>query len=556
VEFGGSTGSAAMRPEIALSWKRSALSGLEPSSTPDADPCSDLDGSSRLLQAARPILAEMDSQIQGTGFCVLLADRDCRIVARLFDGAKVERMIDAAGAVLGTRFGEDCVGTTALGTPLEIRRGVVIHRDEHYLERFKDFSCYGHPIVHPATRRVEGILDMTGTAARANPLFAPFLARAASDIERRLLEGSRVSQQRLVDAFQRISPQNQLAVTAIGEDIHLSNRVALDLLQVADHATLRSMVADLRPDQSKTARIRLSSGGAALVQADYVEGTEGGAVFVVRPEHRTSTPIRRGRLASSSVLQRSRSELARLRDTTEPVVISGEPGTGRTTAIRDLAGDKSLVCMDAAGIALDGTQRWLDRLVTLASSSVDVLGIEEVQLLPESMQPLLAKMLESEAGPRIVLTSTPLDSVPPSVSGLVGRCSGQVVLPPLRQRSREFADIAQAILDSLEPGLRLTASTIEALVAREWPGNLAELSVVLRTAARRRTSANIAVSDLPESYRTPPRVTRLAGRERAERQAIIDALQECGGNKVHAANALGISRSTLYTRMRALDITV
>jgi transcriptional regulator of acetoin/glycerol metabolism len=126
----------------------------------------------------------------------------------------------------------------------------------------------------------------------------------------------------------------------------------------------------------------------------------------------------------------------------------------------------------------------------------------------------------------------------------------------LRQRSREFADIAQAILDSLEPGIRLTASTIEALVAREWPGNLAELSVVLRTAVRRRTSANIAVSDLPESYRTPPRVTRLAGRERAERQAIIDALQECGGNKVHAANALGISRSTLYTRMRALDITV
>ncbi|MDV7269256.1 Fis family transcriptional regulator, partial [Rhodococcus oxybenzonivorans] len=175
-------------------------------------------------------------------------------------------------------------------------------------------------------------------------------------------------------------------------------------------------------------------------------------------------------------------ELARLRDTREPVVISGEPGTGRTTAIRDLAGDKSLVYMDAAGIALDGTQRWLDRLVTLASSSVDVLGIEEVQLLPESMQPLLAKMLESEAGPRIVLTSTPLDSVPPSVAGLIGRCSGQVVLPPLRQRSREFADIAQAILDALEPGLCLTASTIEALVAREWPGNLAELSVVLRTA--------------------------------------------------------------------------
>lgn len=97
------TGHAAMRPEIALSWKRSALSGLEPSSTPTGDPCSDLDKSSRLLQAARPVLDEMEQQIQGTGFCVLLADRDCRIVARLFDGPGLERLIDGAGAVLGSR---------------------------------------------------------------------------------------------------------------------------------------------------------------------------------------------------------------------------------------------------------------------------------------------------------------------------------------------------------------------------------------------------------------------------------------------------------------------
>lgn len=556
MEFGGTTGHAAMRPEIALSWKRSALSGLEPTSTPSDDPCPDLDKSSRLLQAARPVLDEMEQQIQGTGFCVLLADRDCRIVARLFDGRKLERLIDGAGAVLGSRFGEDCVGTTALGTPLEVRRGVVIHGEEHYLERFKDLSCYGHPIVHPVTRRVEGILDMTGVASRANPLFAPFLARAAGDIERRLLEGSRVSQQRLVDAFQRVSPQNQMAVTAIGEDILLSNRVALDLLQVSDHATLRGLAADLRPEQSKTVRIRLSSGEPALVRADHVAGTDGGAVFVVRPDRRTSTPIRRGKSPSSSVVERSRSELSRLRETRDPVVISGEPGTGRTTAVRDLAGDRSLVCMDAATIALDGAEAWIDRLLALVAGPSAVLAIEEVQLLPESMLPLVVKMLAADAGPRIVMTSSPLGDLPPGVAGLAGRCPGQVVLPPLRQRTREFADIAQAVLDSVEPGLRLSASALDALIARDWPGNIAELSVVLQAAARGRASAHLAVADLPDQYRTPPRVSRLAGRERAERQAIVDALQESGGNKVHAAAALGISRSTLYVRMRALDITV
>jgi transcriptional regulator of acetoin/glycerol metabolism len=279
-------------------------------------------------------------------------------------------------------------------------------------------------------------------------------------------------------------------------------------------------------------------------------------VFVVRPDRRTSTPIRRGKSPSSSVVERSRSELSRLRETRDPVVISGEPGIGRTTAVRDLVGDKSLVCMDAAAIALDGADAWVDRLLTLAAGPAAVLAIEEVQLLPESMLPLVVKMLAADAGPRIVMTSSPLGDLPPGVAGLVGRCPGQVVLPPLRQRTREFADIAQGILDSVDPGLRLTASALDALIARDWPGNIAELSVVLQAAAGRRSSANIAVADLPDQYRTPTRVSRLAGRERAERQAIVDALQECGGNMVHAAAALGISRSTLYVRIRALDITV
>ncbi|WFR73862.1 helix-turn-helix domain-containing protein [Prescottella defluvii] len=64
------------------------------------------------------------------------------------------------------------------------------------------------------------------------------------------------------------------------------------------------------------------------------------------------------------------------------------------------------------------------------------------------------------------------------------------------------------------------------------------------------------VEDLPEDYRAPGRVARLGGRERAERDAIIEALQESHGNKVHAAARLGISRTTLYSRIRALDITV
>ena len=49
-------------------------------------------------------------------------------------------------------------------------------------------------------------------------------------------------------------------------------------------------------------------------------------------------------------------------------------------------------------------------------------------------------------------------------------------------------------------------------------------------------------------------MAKLGGLERAEREAIIDALRDSGGNKVHAAAALGISRTTLYSRIKALGI--
>jgi transcriptional regulator of acetoin/glycerol metabolism len=138
---------------------------------------------------------------------------------------------------------------------------------------------------------------------------------------------------------------------------------------------------------------------------------------------------------------------------------------------------------------------------------------------------------------------------------MIARCPERIAVPPLRQRLGELPEIAQAMLDEIEPGLSLTSTALEALVAGEWPGNLTELRVVLTRTARDRASTRLGLADLPDAYRTSSRVSRLAGRERAERQAIIDALQECGGNKVHAAAKLGISRSTLYSRIRALEVT-
>ncbi len=541
-----------VREAIALSWKRSAQGGLIRAEPFVAEPEVDLDPASRLLRAAAPVLDELEVQISGTGFCILLADSECRIVARLFDSAAVERRIEQLGAVVGSRFAEDVVGTNALGTPLEIGHGIVVNGEDHYLEHFGDVSCYGHPIVHPITRRVEGILDMTGIGPRANPLFGPFLSRAAKDIERRLLEGSRVSQQRLVEAFQRVSPQQKVAVTAVGMDILLSNRIARDLLSASDHEALRAMAAGLRVSHSRTARIELDSGALVRVEAEAIAGTDGGAVFLIRPELRLSEPIRRGAGASRTVGERISEQLRRLRSSDVPVAVCGEAGTGRSTAAREIAGELRLDWADAARIAVDGPTSWLRRLLTLANETA-VLGIDHVEFLPISMLPLVADLIDD--GPaRIVLCGSPAGDLQAEVAALVARCPERVDLPALRYRTSEFVGICRLILADVAPGTRCTQTAAAALAAAEWPGNLTELTMVLSHAAASSSTGRIETSDLPLSLQTSPLVARLAGRERAERQAIVDALTDNGGNKVHAAHELGISRSTLYSRLRALDI--
>jgi transcriptional regulator of acetoin/glycerol metabolism len=156
----------------------------------------------------------------------------------------------------------------------------------------------------------------------------------------------------------------------------------------------------------------------------------------------------------------------------------------------------------------------------------------------------------------IVLAGNPQAWLPAHVQPLVRRCRQVVALKPLRERRNEFPVLAQSVIDALEPGRtrRLAPSAVRVLTAQPWPGNIPELREVLRHALANRPFGALEVADLPAAYRVRP-VPALAGRENAERHAIIEALRRFDGNKTRAAQFLGITRTTLYNRLRALKIT-
>ncbi|RKT88799.1 Transcriptional regulator of acetoin/glycerol metabolism [Saccharopolyspora antimicrobica] len=534
----------ATRAEIESSWRRASMSGLRPEAALDRLSIGEFDPRSRLLVATTPVLDELTDRLAGTTFCIALADSTGRIVDRRFTDPRTERALDRISAVPGAQFTEENAGTNALGTPLEIMRGVTVHGREHFVEALKVFSCYGHPIRNPVTRRIEGVLDITGVGPEANPLFAPLMQRAVEDIEQRLWEGARQAERRLLQAFQHAAQRRCRALVGFGDELVLTNRAALDLLDPSDHAVLRD-IASAAPGSGELAReLVLGSGAPVTLRAHKVGGTPDGVLVELTPRARTRVPRRRAGPRSSTLDSR----LAELRTSGEPVLIAGEPGTGRTRAAHLVAGARADV-LDAADLVVLGEREWAEQL---DSATAEALVVERIELLPEALCARLARRLAER--PRVVLTSAPQSDLPAAVRSAAALCPARVDLPPLRNRDDEFARIAHAMLAEVRPGARIAPSALEALIAQPWPGNLRELRGVLRATAESRTAGDITIHDLPAAYRNTGRSARLSGRERAERDAITEALRVTGGNKVHAAQRLGISRTTLYSRMRAFGL--
>ncbi|MEO0137451.1 MAG: sigma-54 dependent transcriptional regulator [candidate division WOR-3 bacterium] len=127
-----------------------------------------------------------------------------------------------------------------------------------------------------------------------------------------------------------------------------------------------------------------------------------------------------------------------------------------------------------------------------------------------------------------------------------------ITLPPLRQRKEDIPLLAEYFLKSIceKENLgekKLLKSTIESLQNYSWPGNVRELKHIIERAAI-----------LADSYYIKPEHINLPGikiepLKKLEDIEIKKALKECKGNISEAAKRLGISRATLYRKLKTLD---
>ena len=110
-------------------------------------------------------------------------------------------------------------------------------------------------------------------------------------------------------------------------------------------------------------------------------------------------------------------------------------------------------------------------------------------------------------------------------------------------------------LGKLIPDGRLICSpeAMQVLVRASWPGNIEQLWQVLKRTVQYRRTGSIRPSDLPPETRTVSR-RLLSPLESMERDAIVQSLLDNDGNKVKAAESLGMSRATIYRKIHDYGI--
>lgn len=201
------------------------------------------------------------------------------------------------------------------------------------------------------------------------------------------------------------------------------------------------------------------------------------------------------------------------------------------------------------------------------------LFLDEVGEMPLDLQPRLLRVIETRRVRRVGgRTDRPIDVrvVAATNRDLQGEVSANrfrqdlyyrlgaalVPVPPLRERLDDLPLLIRSLINELGyPEVRVSDRALDLLASHRWPGNVRELKNVLACAAafvdagvlESRHLRLVSGSREPTLERLP-----LGGRALAhiERAAIKQTLAQVGGNKTHAAKALGIALSTLYEKLK------
>jgi DNA-binding NtrC family response regulator len=287
--------------------------------------------------------------------------------------------------------------------------------------------------------------------------------------------------------------------------------------------------------------------------------------------------------------------LPRIAGKRQPVLITGETGTGKELVARAIHQqgpdkDRPFVALDCGALSPDIVESEIfghvrgaftgavaDRPGLLATAAHGTLLLDEVGELPLALQAKFFRVLQDREfrplggdavrkfeGRVIAATNRDLEA-----AIRAGRfrpelyfrlCVHAVHVPPLRARNSDIPALIRHFIHKHggDDVLAIAPNAVNELTSYHWPGNVRELENCILGMLANCEERVLDSRDIPKALRMalhggqPARRTPL---EDAERAAIVAALEEAGGNIAETARQLGIAKATLYRKMSAYGVT-
>ena len=330
----------------------------------------------------------------------------------------------------------------------------------------------------------------------------------------------------------------------------------------------------------------------------------GGVIVIVRGPHDPKIrPRGPGLVVCDPAMERVHALLDLVAKSRLTVLLQGETGVGKEVAASRIHGGspraaRSFVKLNCAALvesileselfghergAFTGAGQTKEGLLEVASGGT--MFLDEVGDLPLTTQAKLLRVLENAEVTRVgglkpraidvrFVAATNKDLHALVANGafredLYFRLDGvSVYIPPLRERPSEIPGLVLGFVRAAcaaneRPLLRVSSNAMGLLLGHGWPGNVRELRNVMQRAVVLCEGAAIEPIDLrfatitlrPPSERPPSAPDPVApGAPLDERERIMRALTDSGGNQTRAAKVLGFSRRTLLKRLDGLDL--
>jgi len=417
------------------------------------------------------------------------------------------------------------------------------------------------------------VIDLTCWRKNADPLLVSLVKATADQITQALLAAGSRRDMHLLQEYVRACRRTGGIVLALGNDVVMLNDHARQVLDPGDQSALIGHATEaLARHNPGAVTVDLPSGLAARMFcrrisgdgpfADGVVHVKLAAAALVAPE----VPAPRaamylpGLVGSGVLWLRACREAETLYDASDWMTIEGESGVGKLALARAVHQRRNPAAPFHVLAAEDADQDWLtkargellDGAGLLVIRHVDALNARQMHTLASALQEATAAKRQKELRVAVTLNRKQASA---DLTRLLRFFQGTVELPPLRHHIEDLHELVPFFLARLSGQGRLTCSpeAMQLLLRHNWPGNAEQLWQVLKQVVQRRRAGVIMPKDLPPECWTVSR-RLLSPLESIERDAIVQSLQDHDGNKVRAAEALGMSRATIYRKIHEYGI--